>query len=55
MLSVLYVDRSTGALRAYDDIRLGGLGNASAHIERQVLNAETAEEDTTLVASDPRE
>jgi predicted MPP superfamily phosphohydrolase len=36
-LSVLYVDRGSGRLQAYDDIRLGGLGLASARIDRQVV------------------
>ncbi len=47
MLSVLYVDRSTHQLRAYDDIRLGGLGSASAQINRQVVDNAV---DTMLVA-----
>lgn len=34
--SVLYFDRQTGALRAWDDITLGGLGLASAQISRQL-------------------
>ncbi len=38
-LSVLYVDRASGELRAYDDIRLGGLGLATAQINRQVVDA----------------
>jgi predicted phosphodiesterase len=36
-MSVLYVDRTTGELRAYDDIQLGGLGLASAEITRHVV------------------
>jgi predicted MPP superfamily phosphohydrolase len=40
-LSVLYVDRDTAALQAYDDIRLGGLGLASAQINRHVVGAPT--------------
>ena len=56
MLSVLYVDRATGALRAYDDIRLGGLGSASARIERQVVDpAVDADSDSTWVAEEPGE
>jgi hypothetical protein len=47
-LSVLYVDRATAALRAYDDIRLGGLGLASAQINRHVVDV--PEETTELVA-----
>jgi predicted phosphodiesterase len=50
-MSVLYVDRSTGALRAYDDIRLGGLGLASAQINRHVVDAPSS---TELVAPQPR-
>ncbi len=37
-LSVLYVDRSTGALTAYDTITLGGLGLASAQINRHIVD-----------------
>ena len=47
-LSVLYVDRATAALRAYDDIRLGGLGLASAQINRHMVDL--PEETTELVA-----
>jgi predicted MPP superfamily phosphohydrolase len=50
-LSVLYVDRDLGTLRAYDDIRLGGLGLASAGIERHVVKDE--EPSTKLVAPAP--
>ena len=35
--SVLYFDRADGDLLAYDDITLGGLGLASAQIERTVV------------------
>jgi hypothetical protein len=52
MLSVLYVDRVTGALQAYDDIRLGGLGSASAQIDRQVVGPDVGET-TALVAPQP--
>jgi hypothetical protein len=52
-MSVLYVDRATHRLRAYDDIRLGGLGNASAEIHRQVLDAPAGA--TTMVAGKPRQ
>ena len=51
-LSVLYVDRATAELRAYDDIRLGGLGLASAEINRHVV--EVPEQATELVAPEPR-
>jgi predicted phosphodiesterase len=50
-LSVLYVDRETGELLAYDDISLGGLGLASAEINRQVV-ART-DPGTELVAPAP--
>lgn len=53
MLSVLYVDRSTHELRAYDDIRLGGLGNTSAEIDRQVLDP--PQDTTTFVAPEPEQ
>lgn len=49
-LSVLYVDKRTHQLRAYDDIRLGGLGSASALINRQVVDHA---DDTTMVAPEP--
>ena len=56
MLSVLYLDRTTGELRGYDDIRLGGLGSASAQIDRQVVEPLAESGDTTeLVAPEPRE
>jgi predicted phosphodiesterase len=48
MLSVLYLDRDSGDLLAYDDITLGGLGLASAEIDREVV--EPAEPETELVA-----
>ncbi len=51
MLSVLYLDRSTGELLAYDDISLGGLGLASAEIDRQVVAPPQPE--TELVAPAP--
>jgi predicted MPP superfamily phosphohydrolase len=57
MLSVLYVDRATAELQAYDDIRLGGLGLASAQINRHVVDGPAADtdQDTELVAPQPRE
>jgi predicted MPP superfamily phosphohydrolase len=39
--SVLYFDRTDGDLLAYDDITLGGLGLASAQIERTVVDPPT--------------
>ncbi len=50
-MSVLYVDRQTGELRAYDDISLGGLGMASAQIERQVV--EVPRDGTSSVSPQP--
>jgi hypothetical protein len=50
-LSVLYVDRSTGALRAHDDITLGGLGLASANITRHIVQQPSSP--TDLVAPRP--
>ncbi|NHC47470.1 metallophosphoesterase family protein [Motilibacter aurantiacus] len=41
-LSVLYVDRETRRLTAWDDISLGGLGLASATVERHVASEEAA-------------
>ena len=35
--TVLYVDRTDGTLRAYDDITLGGLGLTEATIQRTVV------------------
>jgi predicted phosphodiesterase len=35
--TVLYLDRETGGLRAYDDITLGGLGETGVMIERTVV------------------
>ncbi|MDQ4007922.1 MAG: metallophosphoesterase [Actinomycetota bacterium] len=37
-LSVLYVDKDTAELKAWDHLRLGGLGLASAHIEREIVD-----------------
>jgi hypothetical protein len=36
-LSVLYLDRDTAELRAYDHIVLGGLGQTSAEIDREIV------------------
>jgi predicted MPP superfamily phosphohydrolase len=36
-MSVLYLDGATGALQAYDEITLGGLGLSDARIRRQVV------------------
>jgi hypothetical protein len=40
--SVLYFDRATHALQAWDDITLGGLGLQSASVERHVRPDDTA-------------
>jgi predicted phosphodiesterase len=40
--SVLYFDRATHALQAWDDITLGGLGLQSASVERHLRDADTA-------------
>jgi predicted MPP superfamily phosphohydrolase len=37
-LSVLYFDRASGALRAWDDVTVGGLGLSSAKIERHLAD-----------------
>jgi hypothetical protein len=56
LLSVLYVDRATGDLRGYDDIRVGGLGSTSAQIQRHVVDPlEPEEPETALVAPGPSE
>jgi hypothetical protein len=35
--TVLYLDRETGALRAYDEITLAGLGETEVTMQRTVL------------------
>jgi hypothetical protein len=35
--TVLYLDRGTGELRAYDEITLGGLGETEVTIQRTVV------------------
>ncbi|HEX2175626.1 MAG TPA: metallophosphoesterase [Nocardioidaceae bacterium] len=39
-LSVLYLDRETAELRAWDHLQLGGLGTASARINREIVDPE---------------
>jgi predicted phosphodiesterase len=39
-LSVLYLDRKTAELRAWDHLRLGGLGLTSAEINREIVEPE---------------
>ena len=41
--SVLYIDRETRSLQAWDDITLGGLGLVSATIERRILSEQLPE------------
>lgn len=41
-MTVLYLDRATGDLRAYDEITLGGLGLSDARISRVVVPPEPA-------------
>ena len=41
--SVLYFDRDTRRLQAWDDITLGGLGLTSAKIERRLVSAQFPE------------
>jgi predicted phosphodiesterase len=53
LLSVVYVDRATGTLRGYDDIRVGGLGSTSAQIERHVVDPVEPGPETALVAPGP--
>lgn len=49
-MSVLHLDRESGDLLAYDDIRLGGLGLASAEIDRQVVAGGGDDAHSDLVA-----
>jgi predicted MPP superfamily phosphohydrolase len=41
--TVLYLDRTTGALRAYDEVTLGGLGETEVTIQRVVVPPAPAE------------
>jgi hypothetical protein len=47
---VLYLDPDTGALRAYDEITLGGLGETEVTIQRTVVPVEDGSGDR---ASEP--
>ncbi len=49
--SVLYFDRSTKRLQAWDDITLGGLGLVSAKIERRLLSQQFPELSATASPS----
>jgi hypothetical protein len=50
-LTVLYLDPDSGALQAYDDITLGGLGLNDARISRTVV-AEVPEQEPVLPDED---
>jgi predicted phosphodiesterase len=52
-LSVLFVDPGSGDLVAYDDITLGGLGLASAQINRHVVDQDQGT--TEMVSPEPRQ
>ncbi len=52
-LSVLFVDPSSGDLVAYDDITLGGLGLASAQINRHVVDQ--GKDNTEMVSPEPEQ
>jgi predicted phosphodiesterase len=39
-LTVLYVDPTTGKVKSFDDITLGGLGTTSAEVTRHTVNAD---------------
>jgi predicted MPP superfamily phosphohydrolase len=45
--TVLYIDHTTGQLRAYDDITLGGLGLTEATIARTLVDRPEGDDDTT--------
>lgn len=50
-LSVLYIDSDTNRLRAYDDITLGGLGLATATVQRHVVDEPDTESAAVAPAS----
>ncbi|MGH3355295.1 MAG: metallophosphoesterase family protein [Nocardioidaceae bacterium] len=52
-LSVLYLDRETKELRAFDHLTLGGLGTTSAHIEREIVEPPDEEEVTEVQTPTP--
>jgi hypothetical protein len=51
-LSVLYFDRDSRALQAWDDITLGGLGLTSAQIERNVVEPVDSDEPSPTPTAD---
>jgi hypothetical protein len=53
MASVLYFDRTTRALQAWDDITLGGLGLTSVSIERHLANSVGQSDKSNLPTPDP--
>ncbi|ROO91065.1 putative MPP superfamily phosphohydrolase [Actinocorallia herbida] len=46
-LSILYLNRTTRALQAWDDFTLGGLGEQSVQVERHLATAPAAPQPTT--------
>ena len=51
-LTVLYFDPDTGALQAYDDVTLGGIGTNDARISRTVVAEPTGADDAEDEADD---
>ena len=51
--TVLYLDRATGALRAYDEITLGGLGQTEATIERTVVGGTSSQAGESPATTSP--
>jgi predicted MPP superfamily phosphohydrolase len=51
--TVLYLDRETGELRAYDEITLGGLGETEVTIERHVVPAAEEPADAEPAEDEP--
>jgi len=51
--SVLYIDRETRTLQAWDDITLGGLGLVSAKIERKIYAEQFPPEDSPTLSPSP--
>lgn len=45
--SILYIERATGRLAAYDTVTVGGLGEESANISRKVIAPPEPQPDTT--------
>ncbi len=51
--SVLYIDRETRTLQAWDDITLGGLGLVSAKIERKIYAEQFPPEESPTLSPSP--